>query len=88
MAKTKKEKVVKEVEKIIEPIVETKIVEVPKVEEKKEVEPEPVNEFEVFVKPKKVESDKVWVKDLTLLRKVEGRQYTLSGTLYLGELRK
>lgn len=48
-------------------------------------EPDTIDHFAVFAKAKE-SGDKVWVKDHTLLKKVEGRQFTLGGTQYLGEL--
>jgi hypothetical protein len=51
-------------------------------------EPDTIDHFAVFAKAKDEKGGKVWVKDHTLLRKVEGRQFTLGGTQYLGELLK
>lgn len=49
------------------------------------LEPDTIDPFDVFAKEEK--GDKVWVKDFELLEKVEGRQFTLGGTLYYGNLK-
>lgn len=51
------------------------------------LEPDTIDDFAVFAKAKKEDKGQVWVKDHTLLKKVEGRQFTLGGTEYLGELK-
>lgn len=80
MAKTKKEEIKEDV------YAEVSALDFPLRDKKGEVKLEPVDEFSVFVKAKE-STEQVWVKDHTLLNKVLGREFTLSGTIYLGVLR-
>jgi hypothetical protein len=58
-------------------------VEVPE-EDLQKREADILDEFSVYAKSEK---GKVWTKDIHSLKKVEGRKFTLAGTLYNGELK-
>lgn len=79
-AKTDKD-IYEEVSNHSEPV----LVEVEKEDLAHVLEPDTIDPFDVFAKEEK--GDKVWVKDFELLEKVEGRQFTLGGTLYYGNLK-
>lgn len=81
-AKAEVKEAQEEVSAIIVPLIEVEE------EDLTKYAPDTTDEFAVFAKAKSEDKGTVKVKDHTLLKKVEGREFTLAGTLYIGELRE